>query len=116
MPLYALLIIAFVSLIISAASYFFAKIKMFSCTLLLFYTANTILSFLLLHDHHIILLYTIATLFIAFPIICLTTFVLDRYCALFCIDTSFVVFIAWLFIPALFIVNLIIYITKTLHA
>lgn len=116
MPPYTLLIIAAVSLIASGASYFFAKIKVFSLTLLLFYASNTFLSFLLLHDHHIILLYTIATLFVAFPIICLITFVLDRYCALFCIDTSFVLVIVWLLMPSLFIVNLLIYIIKIIHA
>lgn len=116
MPPYTLLIIAVVSLIASGTSYFFAKIKVFSLTLLLFYASNTILSFLLLYNHHVVLLYTIVTLFVAFPIICLITFVLDRYCALFCIDTSFVLVIVWLLMPSLFIVNLLIYIIKIIHA
>src|SRR3990167_637336 len=42
---YVLLLIAFVSLIASAISYFFARIKTFSFTLLLFYASNTFLSF-----------------------------------------------------------------------
>src|SRR3990170_8962641 len=113
---YVLLLIAFASLIASAISYFFAKIKLFSFTLLLFYTCNTFLSFFLIHNHHIVFFYVIVIFLIAFPITCLILFVLDMRCALFCTDTSFVLFFVWLLIPALFIVNLISYALKVIHA
>lgn len=114
MPLYVLLIMAFAFLIAAAVSYFFAKTKLFSFTLLLFYTFNTCFSFSLLYNHHSILFYTIVIIFVALPIICLITFALDTHYALFCIDTSFAVFIVWLLIPALFTINLIIYIVNLL--
>lgn len=113
---YVLLLIAFASLVASAITYFFAKIKTFSFTLLLFYTCNTFLSFSLIHNQHIVFFYTIAIFLIAFPVICLMLFALDTLYGLFCTDTSFVLVIVWLLIPALFIVNLISYILKVIHA
>ena len=115
-PLYALLIPAFVSLMASAISYFFAKTKLFSFALLLFYTCNTIFSYLLLYNHHSILFYTIGTSFVAFPIICLIIFALDTHYALFSTDSSFVLVIVWLFIPTFFVINLIVYLVKIIHA
>lgn len=114
MFLSALLITASVSLAISAVTYFFAKIKIFSCTLLLFYIANFFLSFLLLNTHPTFFI-TIIILFLAFPIICLLIFVADTYYALFCTDTSFVLVIVWLLMPAFFMINLIVYIFRILH-
>lgn len=116
MPLYVLLIIAFAFLIAAAVSYFFAKTKLFSFTLLLFYTFSACLSFSLLYDNHSILFYTVVIIFVVLPIICLITFALDIHYALFCIDTSFAVVIVWLLIPALFIINLIAYIIRIIHA
>ena len=113
---YALLLIAFASLIASAISYFFAKIKLFSFTLLLFYTCNTFLSFFLIHNNHAVFFYTIVIFLIVFPIICLILFALDVHYGLFCIDTSFVLVLVWLLTPVLFVVNLISYILKVIHA
>ena len=115
-PLYVLLLIAFASLIASAISYFFAKIKLFSFTLLLFYTCNTFFSFCLIHNNHAFFFYTIVIFLIIFPIICLILFALDVYYGLFCIDTSFVLFLVWLLTPVLFIVNLVSHILKVIHA
>lgn len=113
---YVLLLIAFVSLIASAISYFFAKIKTFSFTLLFFYASNTFLSFSLIHNHHIVFFYIIIIFLVAFPITCLILFALDMRCALFCTDTSFVLFFVWLLTPVLFIVNLISYALEVIHA
>lgn len=96
-----LLIIAFVSLLVSAGSYFFAKIKILSFTLFLFYTCNTFLSSLLFLNHPL-LFCIIGIFFIALPIICLILFALDTHYALFCIDTSFVFMIVWPFIAMFF--------------
>lgn len=116
MPLYVLLLIAFASLIVSAVSYFFAKIKLFSFTLLLFYTCNTFLSFSLTHNNHAVFFYAIVMFLIVFPILCLILFALDVHYGLFCIDTSFVLVIVWLLTPVLFVVNLVSYILKVIHA
>ncbi len=113
---YVLLVIAFASLIASAISYFFAKIKLFSFTLLLFYTCNTFLSFFLLHNNHAVFFYTIVIFLIVFPVICLILFALDVHYGLFCIDTSFVLVFVWLLTPILFIVTLVSYILKVIHA
>ena len=115
MPLYVVLLIAFVSLTASAVSYFFAKIKLFSFTLLLFYTSSTFLSFSLIYNNHAVFFYTIAMFLIVLPIICLILFALDVHYGLFCIDTSFVLVLVWLLTPVLFIVNLISYILKVVH-
>ncbi len=116
MPLYVLLIIAFAFLLAAAASYFFAKTKLFSFTLLLFYIFNACISFSLFYNHHVIIFYVIVVIFIALPIICLITFAFDVHYALFCIDTSFAVVVVWLLIPAFFAVNLIAYIVRIIHA
>jgi len=113
---YVFLLIASASLIASAMSYFFAKIKSFSFTLLLFYTCNTFFSFFLIHNNHAFFFYTIVIFLIIFPILCLILFALDVYYGLFCIDTSFVLFLVWLLTPVLFIVNLVSYILKVIHA
>ena len=114
MPLYVLLIIAFVTLIASAVTYFFAKARLLSCTLLLFYTSNTFLSFLLF-SHQTVLFSVIVTLFVALPIICLIIFAVDMYFAIFCTDTSFVFVLVWLLMPLFFIINLVRYILKIVH-
>ena|SRR3989337_744456 len=110
------LLIAFASLIVSAVSYFFAKIKLFSFTLLLFYACNSFLSFSLIHNNHAFFFYTIVIFLIIFPIICLILFALDVHYGLFCIDTSFVLILVWLLTPVLFIVNFISYILTVIHA
>ncbi|KAA0251005.1 MAG: hypothetical protein DWB56_09760 [Candidatus Jettenia sp.] len=115
MFLSALLITAFVSFVTSAVTYFFAKIKIFSCALLLFYGTNFFLSFFLLNTH-ITLFIIIIILFLAFPIICLLIFVVDTYRALFCTDTSFVLVIVWLLMPPFFMINLIVYTFRIIHA
>lgn len=114
MPPYVLLVIAFITLIASAVSYFFAKARLLSCTLLLFYTSNTFLSFLLF-SHQTVLFSVIVTLFVALPIICLIIFAVDMYFAIFCTDTSFVFVLVWLLMPLFFIINLVRYILKIVH-
>ena len=113
---YVLLLIAFASLIASAISYFFAKIKLFSFTLLLFYACNSFPSFSLIHNNHAFFFYTIVMFLIVLPIICLILFALDVHYGLFCIDTSFVLVLVWLLTPVLFVVNLVSYILKVIHA
>ena len=113
---YVFLLIASASLIASAMSYFFAKIKLFSFTLLLFYTCNTFFSFFLIHNNHAFFFYTIVIFLIVSPILCLILFALDVHYGLFCIDTSFVLILVWLLTPVLFIVNFISYILTVIHA
>lgn len=113
---YVILIIAFASLIAAAICYFFARIKLFSFTLLLFYTCNTFLSFFLTHNNHTVFFYTIVIFLVVFPILCLILFALDVRYGLFCIDSSFVLVLVWLLTPVLFVVNLISYIIKVIHA
>ena len=115
MPLYVLLITAFVFLLVSAASYFFVKKKVFLFSVLLFYSCSVLLSHLLLLNHPVIF-YIIIALLVAFPIICLIIFVFDVYRALFCIDTSFVFVVVWLLMPALFVVNFVIYVVNIIYA
>lgn len=115
MPPYVLLVIAFITLIASAVSYFFAKTRLLSCTLILFYACNTFLSFLLFYHHQAVLFSVIVTLFVALPIICLIIFAVDTHFAVFCTDTSFVFVLVWLLIPLFFIINLIRYILKIVH-
>lgn len=115
MPPFVLIIIAFVSLIASAVSYFFAKIRVLSFSLVLFYTCNTFLSSVL-YSNHPILFCIIGTVFVALPVICLIIFALDTHYALFCTDTSFVFVIVWLLIPAFFVINLMRYFFTTIHA
>lgn len=116
MPLYVLLIIASATLAASAVTYFFARTKLFSFTLILFYASSTLLSFSLFHTHQTVLFYIIVTIFVALPIVCLTLFAVDAYFAVFCTDTSFVFVLVWLLIPMLFIINLISYLVKAIHA
>lgn len=115
MPPYVLLITAFVTLIASAATYFFGKKGPFICTLILFYACNTLLSSFLFYNHQTVLFSIIVTVFVAFPVICLIVFAVDTYFAVFCTDTSFVFVLVWLLIPMLFIINLISYLLKPIH-
>lgn len=110
-----LLIIAFVSLLASAGSYFFAKIRILPFALFLFYACNTFLSSLLFLDHPI-LFCIIGIFFVALPVICLIIFALDTQYALFCTDTSFIFVIVWLFIPMFFFINLVFYLFNVIHA
>ncbi len=116
MPHSALLAIAFLSLVASAISYFFAKARLFLFTLFLFYTSNAFLSFFLFYEHQTVLFYTMIILFIVFPALCLIIFIADRYYAIFCTDTSFVIVIVWLFIPVLFMVNFVVVLLRGIYA
>lgn len=110
------MIIAFVSLTSSAISYFFAKAKVFLFSLLVFYICNFFLSYGIFYNSHPTLFIALITLFLVFPVGCLITFTLDKYWALFCTDTSFIFVIVWLLIPVFFVINLISYIVKAIHA
>ncbi|MEP9411596.1 MAG: hypothetical protein HRF42_09350 [Candidatus Brocadia sp.] len=115
MPLYVLLIIASATLAASAVTYFFARTKLFSCMLILFYASCTLLSFLLFHTHQTVLFYVIVAIFVILPIACLTLFAVDMYFAVFCTDTSFVFVLVWLLIPMFFIINLIGYLARVIR-
>lgn len=107
--------IAFVSLIASAGSYFCAKTRILSFALVLFYACNTFLSSFLFLNHPI-LFCIIGIFFVALPVICLILFALDTHYALFCTDTSFVFVIVWLLMPMFFFINLACYLFNVIHA
>lgn len=115
MPSYLLLIVAFVTLVASAGSYFLAKRRLLTLFLILFYTESTFLS-ASLFSHQPFFLCTIIIVLVALPITCLILFALDTYYGLFCTDTSFVFVLVWLLIPALFFINFIKYLFKVLYA
>ncbi|OOP56545.1 MAG: hypothetical protein AYP45_08665 [Candidatus Brocadia carolinensis] len=104
-----------VTFIASAGSYFFAKTRLLSIFLILFYTASTFLSSSLFSNHPLFLC-IIIIVFIALPILCLIIFALDVQYGLFCTDTSFVFILVWLLIPALSFINFITYLFKVLYA
>lgn len=104
------------SLVLSAVSYFFAKIKILLFTLLLFYASNFFLSFFMFYDFHPILFIAIITIFLVLPVGCIIIFCLDTCYALFCTDTSFVFVIVWLLMPVFFVINLVSYILTMSHA
>jgi len=110
-----LLITSCIALLASALTYFYARVKLFSVTLLVFYLCNGLLSFLMFHDAHLIFLYIIMTIFIAFPVMCLIIFALDTHYALFCTDASFLVVFVWLFICVFFLITLIAFLMRTIH-
>ncbi len=112
MPLSLILTIAFFSFAASALSYFFAKYRLFSCLLLLFYISNTILSSSLLYNRFFVLFCILTAICVAFPIMCLILFALDTRYGLFCTDSSFAIVLVWLLAPVLFIINLIAYLTQ----
>lgn len=105
MPLSLILVMAFLSLAASAVSYFFAKPRLFSCLLFLFYVSNVMLSSSLLYNRFLVLFCILAAIGVVFPIICLILFALDTRYGLFCTDSSFVVVIVWLLAPVLLVIN-----------
>lgn len=110
-----LLAIAAASLAICAASYYFSRIKLFSFTLIVFYTSSVYLdSFLFSHCPSIVFI-TMVTLFVAIPFVCLLIFAIDTHFALFCTDTSFALVVVWLLAPVLLAINSISYLVKMLH-
>lgn len=115
MPPYLLLIVTFVTFVASAGSYFFAKTRLLTLCLILFYTASTFLSASLFSNHPVFLC-IIIIVFIALPVICLILFAFDVQYGLFCTDTSFVFVFVWLLIPALFFINFITYLFKVFYA
>jgi len=115
-PTYVLLIISFFLLISTAICYFYKKISAFSITLLLFFSCNVYISALLLYDNLVLFFYTIILLFVLCPVACLILFVIDVYSGLFCTDTSFIIVLVWLLLPAFFITNTIVFGIKWLSA
>ena len=115
MSLTILLAIAAASLAICAVSYYFSRIKLFSFTLILFYTSSVYLdSFLFSHCPSIVFI-TVVVLLVAVPFACLLVFALDTHFALFCTDTSFALVVVWMLAPVLLGINSLFYLVKMLH-
>lgn len=114
MPPDLLLILTFFTFIASAGSYFFARTRLLSFFLILFYAGSTLLSSSLFSDYPV-LLCLIIIVFVALPVMCLILFALDVQYGLFCTDTSFVFVLIWLLIPVLFSINLIRYLFKVIY-
>jgi hypothetical protein len=75
---------------------------------LIFFVANIMLAHGLLYEQYAIMFYLLLMLCVVLPVSCLIAFALDVKYAIFCIDTSFSLVVAWLFSPILLPVNLII--------
>ena len=115
MILRTLLITGFLALFASALTYFYARVKLFSITLIVFYVCNGLLSSAFFYNTHVIFFYIIMAFFVAFPVMCLIIFALDTHYALFCTDASFLVVFVWLFIFLFFLINLIAFVTRIIH-
>lgn len=74
---------------------------------LVFFVSNIMLAHGLLFEHYTIFFYLLLMLCVVFPVSCLIAFVLDVKYAIFCVDTSFSLVVAWIFSPILLPVNLI---------
>lgn len=113
-PPVVLLMVTFVTFLASAGSYFFAKTRLLSFFLILFYTGSTILSSSLFSDYPVFLC-LIIIVFIALPVICLILFALDVQYGFFCTDSSFIFVLVWLLIPVLFAINFITYLFMVIY-
>ena len=115
MILRTLLITGFLALLALAITYFYARVKPFSITLLVFYVCNGLLSSSFFYNTHVIFFYIIMIFFVAFPVVCLIIFALDTHYALFCTDASFLVVFVWLFIFLFFLINLIAFAMRIIY-
>lgn len=96
------------SLPLTAACYFYSKIKLCIFFALIFFASNIIFAHSLLYEDYTAFFYLLMALSVVFPVLCLTAFALDVKYGIFCIDTSFSSIIAWIFSPILLPINLII--------
>ena len=103
-----LIILSMLSLPLTAACYFYSKIKMCVFFALIFFISNILFAHSLLYENYVIFFYLLLTLCVVFPVSCLIAFALDVKYGIFCIDTSFSSIIAWVFSPILLPINLII--------
>ncbi len=103
-----LIILSILSLPLTAACYFYSKIKLCVLFSLTFLISNIIFAHGLLYEDYTIFFYLLMAPCVAFPVSCLIAFALDVKYGLFCIDTSFSSIVAWIFSPILLPINLII--------
>ncbi len=103
-----LIILSILSLPLTAACYFYSRVKLSVFFALIFFVSNIIFAHGLLYANYTILFYPLMMLCVVFPVSCLIAFALDVKYGLFCIDTSFTSIIAWVFSPILLPINLII--------
>jgi hypothetical protein len=75
---------------------------------LIFFVSNIMLAHGLLYEQYAVFFYLLLMLCVVFPVSCLVAFAFDVKYAIFCIDTSFSLMIAWIFSPILLPINLII--------
>ena len=104
-----LMTLTILSLPLMAACYFYSKFKLCVLFALIFFTSNIMLAHGLFYEHHMIIFYLLIMICVVFPVSCLIAFAFDVRYAIFCIDTSFSLLIAWIFSPILLPINLIVY-------
>ncbi len=103
-----LIILSLFSLPLVAVCYFYSRFKLCIMFALIFFVSNIMLAHGLLYEHYTFFFYLLLMLCVVFPVSCLIAFALDTKYALFCIDTSFSLVVAWVFSPILLPTNLII--------
>ena len=103
-----LIILSLLSLPLTAACYFYSKIRLCIIFALIFFVSNIIFTHSLLYEDHTVFFYLLMMSCVVFPVLCLIAFALDVKYGIFCIDTSFSSIIAWIFSPILLPINLII--------
>jgi len=103
-----LIILSLFSLPLMAICYFYSKIKLCILFALIFFVSNIMLAHGLLYEHYTVSFYLLLMLCVVFPVSCLVAFAFDIKYAIFCIDTSFSMMVAWIFSPILLPINLII--------
>ncbi len=91
-----------------AVCYFYSRLKLCIMFALIFFVSNIMLAHGLLYEHYTVFFYLLLMLCVVFPVSCLVAFAFDIKYAIFCIDTSFSMMVAWIFSPILLPINLII--------
>ncbi len=104
-----LITLAILSLPLMAVCYFYSRFKLCLLFALLFFLSNIMFAHSLLYEHHTFSFYLLIMIFVVFPVSCLIAFAFDVKYAIFCIDTSFSLVIAWAFSPILLPINLVFY-------
>lgn len=104
-----LITLSILSLPLMAVCYFYSRIKLCLLLALVFFISNIMFTHSLLYEHHTFFFYLFIMIFVVFPVSCLIAFAFDVKYAIFCIDTSFTLLIAWAFSPILLPINLIFY-------
>ncbi len=104
-----LIFLSILSLPFTAVCYFYSKFWLCVVFALVFFVSNIILSHSILYQDHMIFFYLLLMPFVVFPVSCLIAFALDVMYGIFCIDTTFTILVAWIFVPIILPINLIIY-------